>query len=96
MTFRFEEYQDTLLQLIHEKLLLPSFLDTMNSTSKITIRCPKFEQFEFVVLHWNDQEHRTKIVQRWLDLDDGDGCWWYETTVKQSRLFPEGVFEHRE
>lgn len=68
----------------------------MNDRSLIQVPAPKFEQYESVILHWNSQEYRTKIVRRWFDVDDGDGCWWYETTVEQLRLYPEKVLEHRE
>ena len=68
----------------------------MNNRPTITIPAPKFDQYEFVTLSWNDREHRTKIVRRWLDLDDGNGCWWYETTVEQPRLYPEGAIAMNE
>ena len=34
---------------------------------------------------------RAKVTRRWYDADDG--CWWYETTVNQPKLYPEGVLE---
>ncbi|HEY9695611.1 MAG TPA: hypothetical protein V6D15_25715 [Oculatellaceae cyanobacterium] len=57
------------------------------------INSPLFELHEFVVLHWDDQHHKTKVVRRWLDFDDGDGCWWYQLNSMGSRLYPESAIE---
>ena len=66
----------------------------MNNKLTISISAPQFEQYQMVTLHWNDEEYPTKIVRRWFDADDG--CWSYETTVDQPRLYPEDVLEARE
>lgn len=61
----------------------------MNS---IQLCAPKFELYQLVVVHWNDEQHATQVVRRWLDLDDGEGCWWYKVHNLE-RLFPEQVIE---
>ena len=63
----------------------------MNDRPTITIPAPKFELYQLVTLHWNDEAHPTKVTRRWFDADDG--CWHYETTVDQLRLYPEDVLE---
>lgn len=65
----------------------------MNTRPTISIPTPKFDKYELVMLHWNDQEHPTKVVRRWFDADDG--AWWYETTVEQPQLYPEQALDPR-
>lgn len=43
----------------------------MNDKPQLQIRAPRFELYELVTLHWNNQERPIKVVRRWLDLDDG-------------------------
>ena len=38
----------------------------MNNRPTITIPAPKFEQYQLVIVYWNDQEHVTQTVRRWL------------------------------
>lgn len=63
-----------------------------NNRPQLSIPPPKFEQYESVILQWNSQEYRTKIVRRWFDVDDGDGSWWYKVS-EDERFYPEGVLE---
>lgn len=39
-------------------------------SKKLTIPAPKFEQYQFVTLHWNGQDLKTKIVSRIYNLDE--------------------------
>ena len=57
------------------------------------INSPLFELYESVILYWDNQQHKTKVVRRWFDFDDGDGCWWYELNGMGDRLYPESAIE---
>ncbi len=60
----------------------------------ITLEAPKFELYQSVILNWNEQSRRTQIVRRWLDLDDGEGgYWWYKVAGDESRMYPENALE---
>jgi len=49
----------------------------MNDKLQIQTRAPRFELYEPVTLHWNNQDRPTKVVRRWLDINDGaEGYWW--------------------
>jgi hypothetical protein len=61
--------------------------------NKITAPAPKFNQYEFVTVHW-DGETETQIVRRWLDYDDGVGSWWYEVRGSEQK-YPESALEAR-
>ena len=61
----------------------------------IQIRAPKFELYELVTLHWNNQERSTKIVRRWLDIDDGGEGYWYKVAGDDQQFYPEGALEPR-
>ena len=66
----------------------------MNTRPTIQIPAPKFDLYQLVIVYWNDQEHVTQTVRRWLDFDDGDGCWWYKVQGLE-QLFPEDVIGPR-
>ena len=59
------------------------------------IRAPKFELYELVTLHWNKQERRTKIVQRWFNPDDGANGYWFYRVSEDEQFYPEEVLEPR-
>jgi hypothetical protein len=59
------------------------------------INPPQFDLYENVQLHWEGVTHETRVVRRWLDLDDGDGDWWYEVARFEDRKFPESALESR-
>ena len=61
----------------------------MTDFPQIQVRAPKFELYQLVVLYWNEQEHVTQIVRRWLDLEDG--YWWYKVQELE-QLYPEDAF----
>ena len=44
----------------------------------VQFRASKFELYELVTLHWNSQEHQTKVVQRWFNPDDGLNGYWFD------------------
>lgn len=48
----------------------------MTDFPHLQVRAPKFELYQLIVLYWNEQEHVTQIVRRWLDLEDDQ--WWYK------------------
>lgn len=56
----------------------------------IQVSSPKFDLYGQVVLYWNEKEHSTTIVRRWLDLEDG--CWWYKVRGSE-QLYPENAFD---
>lgn len=63
--------------------------------NKTSVRAPKFELYQLVILHWNREARHTKIVRRFFDPDDGvDGTWVYLVS-DNDRPYPEGVFEAR-
>lgn len=35
----------------------------------ITIPPPKFEQYEIVTLYWNEEQRKTRVVERYYNLD---------------------------
>jgi hypothetical protein len=57
------------------------------------VKPPNFDQYESVQLHWEGVTHETRVVRRWLDLDDNGGCWWYEVALFEEQKFPESAIE---
>ncbi len=66
---------------------MPSSISQNKST--IEISAPKFDLYEFLTLHWNEQERTVKVVRRWFDLDDNQ--WWYKVQNSEV-LYPENAF----
>jgi len=61
----------------------------------IQVRAPKFELYELVTLHWNSEQRRTKIVQRWFNPDDGTNGHWFYKVSEDGKFYPEEVLEPR-
>lgn len=55
----------------------------------IEIPAPQFELYEFVTLHWNEQERQVKVVRRWFNLDDNQWCYKIQGS---EILYPENAF----
>ncbi len=55
----------------------------------VQFRASKFELYELVTLHWNSQEHQTKVVQRWFNPDDGLNGYWFDRVADDDRFYPE-------
>ncbi|GAC1456914.1 MAG: hypothetical protein NVS2B14_00280 [Chamaesiphon sp.] len=62
-------------------------------SKSIEIPAPRFDQYQFVTLYWNDEVRATKVVRRWYDFDDG--YWWYVLNG-DDRFYPGSVLEERE
>ncbi|MEL7406322.1 MAG: hypothetical protein AAFN00_05090 [Cyanobacteria bacterium J06558_2] len=61
----------------------------MSDTNLISIPAPRFALYESVNLSWNG-EHKTQIVARWYDLDDG--CWSYKCkNMGDEQFYPESM-----
>jgi hypothetical protein len=60
-----------------------------------SIPLPHFSQYELVTLFWDGSLYNTRVVRRWLDLDDGDGAWWYEVQGFD-RKFPPSALAPRD
>ena len=51
----------------------------MERTKILEVPAPKFDLYELVTLYWNNREQPTRIVQRWLNIDESDQVgWWYK------------------
>ncbi|NJR63787.1 MAG: hypothetical protein HC769_36505 [Cyanobacteria bacterium CRU_2_1] len=68
----------------------------MEHTKILEVPAPKFDLYELVTLYWNNREQPTRIVQRWLNIDESDqGGWWYKV-AEDEQLYPESVFAPRD
>lgn len=67
----------------------------MANQNSISIRVPKFELYELITLYWNNQERRTKVVQRWFNPDDGTHGHWFYKVSEDGKFYPEGALETR-
>ena len=56
---------------------------------EITIRAPRFNQYERVLLDFNEVAV-TKIVNRIYEIDKD--CWWYECSKDTPKKYPESAF----
>lgn len=61
---------------------------------KITIPAPKFDLYELVTLHWNDEQRKTRVVARWYNLDAGE--WSYEVAGMTKAFYPASALEARD
>ncbi|MBV8883901.1 MAG: hypothetical protein JO235_07855 [Chroococcidiopsidaceae cyanobacterium CP_BM_RX_35] len=48
-----------------------------------------------MTLHWNSQERRAKIVQRWFNPDDGPDGYWFHQLSEDEQFYLEAVLEPR-
>jgi hypothetical protein len=69
----------------------------MERTKILEVPTPKFDLYELVTLYWNNREQPTRIVQRWLNIDESDqGGWWYKVAEDEQQLYPESVLAPRD
>ena len=65
----------------------------MADQTPVQIRAPRFELYELVTLHSNNQERHTKIVQRWFNPDDGTNGYWFYRVSEDDKFYPEEALE---
>ncbi|MBD2093559.1 hypothetical protein H6F90_00120 [Trichocoleus sp. FACHB-591] len=58
----------------------------------INIPAPKFEQYELVTLYWNKEQHETRVVERYYNLDKEQ---WLYKVGDSDDLYTSDVLEPR-